>query len=192
MGSLGYAEVFLPLEKLEVDKITIHPPISPYPVRIPISHLSYTICSQGFATMPKLSILTPFLKIHSWDPLKGRLELIADDVSLILQSLQEALIQKIIKNPAWSSLTNHTYAEVKGRLQPIILNNILPLYLNNQGPEGITINNENTINYNLNNCLQQGQQIRVALKFQGLIFLKNSNGGLFYRLQHQVTRIYCK
>ena len=187
MGSPGYAEVFIPLENLQLENIRIHPPTSPYPIRIPTSILSYSSCF----TMPKLSVLTPYLKIHSWDSSKGRLELIAGDMSQVLLNLQELLLQKIIKNPAWSSLMSHSYEEVKGRFQPILTNGIIPMYLNNQGPEGISLHTGDSVKYTLES-LQSGQQVRVALRFQGLVFLKNSNGGLFYRLQHQVTRIYCK
>jgi hypothetical protein len=188
MGSPGYAEIFTPLETIEIDKIIIHPPVSSYPIRIPTSVLSYT----NIFTMPKLSVLTPFLKIHSWDNSKGRLELVVSDISQVLLSLQEKLLQKIVRNPAWSSLTSHTYEEVRGRFQPILTNGIMPLYLNNQGPEGLTVHNGTTVEYISESSLQQGQEVRVALRFQGLVFLKNSNGGLFYRLQHQVSRIYCK
>jgi hypothetical protein len=188
MGSPGYAEVFIPLENLQLENIRIHPPTSPYPIRIPTSILSYTTTF----TMPKLSVLTPFLKVHSWDFSKGRLELVVGDMSHIVLNLQELLIQKIVKNPAWSSLASHSYDEVKGRFQPIVTNGIIPLYLNNQGPEGISVHTGDTVKYISESALQHGQQVRVALRFQGLVFLKNTNGGLFYRLQHQVTRIYCK
>ena len=188
MESSGYAEVFLPLEDLDVKNIVIHPPTSSYPIRIPLSIVSYT----STFTMPKLSILTPFLKVHSWDASKGRLEVVATEVLPVIRSLEETILQKLVKNPNWSSLTSHTYEEVKGRFQPLIINSILRFYTNNQDSEGITVYNNTIIEKLSETTFHPGQYVRIALRFQGLVFLKNCNGGLFYRLQHQITRIYCK
>ena len=188
MASSGYAELFIPLENLDIDNMTIHPPTSIYPIRIPVSILSYTTTF----IMPKLCILTPFLKIHSWDATNGRLELVAGEMTSIINSLQETLIQKLVKNPNWSSLTSHTYEDVKGRFQPLVINNNIVLYTTIQCPDTIIIYNDTGIHHISENSFQKGQYARVALRFQGLVFLKNMNGGLFYRLQHQISRIYCK
>jgi hypothetical protein len=103
MESPGFVEVFLPLQKLNIDSIIVSPPTSLYPIKIPTANISYK--HENF-TLPKLSIFTPFLTVTSWDPVKGRLDLV-DNLHTnsleILQNLQDFVINCIIENPEWSN-----------------------------------------------------------------------------------------
>jgi hypothetical protein len=191
------AEIFIPLQNLVMDNVIVHPPTSTYPLRIPTSILSY---SNSICTIPRFAVLTESFIVHNWDPVKGKLEL-AEPRQVPsfkkLVGLQELLIQKLVENPSWSSLQKTTYEDIQSRFQHPIFNSIFTLFLNNKGPEGIFIHSvEGLKKLTLTSVLpeklfHQGQRLRIALRFQGLVFLKNTNSKLFYRLQHQIAHIYC-
>jgi len=186
------AEVFIPLEGLNVDNIIIHSPTSAYPVRIPTALISYT---NQLYSLPKLSIFTPFLTIHSWDSTKGRLEL--DGTFTKFNDFFEMILKTLVKNPEWSSQTKNTNEDIKSKLQPFIINKRLVLYINSQRNEETVIymKENDTIQrtYDVTNeTFHSGQQVRIALRFQGIVFLKNTTGNLNYRIQHQVASVYVK
>jgi len=192
MESSGIAEVFLPLQIMNISSIYLHPPVSVYPVRIPTVHISY---KNSIFTVPKLAIFTPFLSVKTWDAKKGILELYdsCGDSFSKLQALHESILKTLVSHPSWSSVPNITYEEIKAKFQPLIVNKVLTLYLNNQDSDGITVYSKDSCTKGmLDTSLQPKQRIRVALRFQGVVFLKNNNSSLFYRLQHQVSSIYIK
>jgi hypothetical protein len=190
-------EIFIPLQNLDINNVHIHPPTSTYPLRIPTSLLSY---SNSLCTIPKISVLTDSFFVHNWDPIKGKLELVEPKQVHSFKNiiaLQELVIQKLIENPSWSSFTKYNNEDIQARFQYPIYNNIFTLFLNNKGPEGIFIHSADgskklTLTSTVPEKLfHQGQRLRIALRFQGLVFLKNTNSKLFYRLQHQIAHIYC-
>ena len=108
-----------------------------------------------------------------------------------LYELQESIIKKLSENPEWSNSSKITLDEVKGRFQPIISKGLLVLYINSNNSDKINIYNKNSSKKGVpDNLFYQGQKLRVALQFQGIFFLKNSQGKLFYRLQHQILSIF--
>jgi len=188
MESPGYTEAFIPLDRLNVKYIHIDPPLSIYPIRVPVSNISY---KHELFTIPKLSIFTKIVNVVSWDPEKYRLELSSSDDFSKLQDLQEVIIKNISEHPEWSSCGKLTIDEVRGRFQPIIFKNMLSLYINSNNSDKINIYSVNSSKKGVtDNLFYQGQQLRVALRFQGIFFLKNSQGKLFYRVQHQIISIY--
>ena len=186
------AEVFIPLEELNINDITIHPPTSAYPIRIPTALISYT---NTIYSLPKLSVFTPFFTIYSWNHLKGRLEL--EGCLSKFNDFFDYIVKTLIKNPEWCSQPKITYDDIKNKLQPFIINKRLVLYINTQKTEEtvIYVKEKNIIQRKTdvsNDLFHPGQQVRIALRFQGIVFLKNSNGNLNFRIQHQVASVYIK
>ena len=184
------AEVFIPLEGLNIDDIIIHPPTSAYPIRIPTALISY---KNSLYELPKLSIFTPLMTIHSWDSIKGRLEM--DGVFSKFNELYEMILKTLVKNPKWSSSVKTSYDEIKSKLQSFIINKRLVLYINTQkNDETILYTKKENIlqrTYDItNDSFHSGQQVRIALRFQGIVFLKNSSANINYRIQHQVASVY--
>jgi hypothetical protein len=188
MDSLEEIDVYIPIQNLESSAIVISAPVSIYPMKLPVAILSY---KTPIYTIPRLKIFTKNLVVQTWDPIKFRLELADNDNFKELIDLQETIISSIHQHPEWSGCNNINIEEVRTKFQPIICKNLLTLYINLNSLDKILIYSTNDIKKGVSHdSFQQGQQIRVALNFQGLLFLKNSHGNLFYRLQHQISTIY--
>lgn len=187
MESPGLMEVYIPIKNFNPNTVIISPPLSIYPMKLPVSNLSY---SSPVYNIPKLSIFTNILKVHSWDPVKLRLELISDDNFRRINELQEIIINTIVQHPEWSGSDSLTYDDVCSKFQPTICNNLLILYLHSKSADKPIINSISSIKSVSSDSFHEGQLLRAAIVFKGLLFLKNTQGKLFYRLQHQVASIY--
>jgi len=188
MDSPGEIEVYIPIQTLDPKAVVISSPVSIYPMKLPVASLSY---KTPIYTIPRLNIFTKGLTVHSWDPAKFRLELTDNDGFAALIELQETLIAFIAQHPEWSGCNKLSVEEVRIKFQPIISKNLLTLYINLNSSDKITIHSKDSSKKGVSHeSFHQGQQIRVALNFQGLLFLKNSQGSLFYRLQHQIMAMY--
>jgi hypothetical protein len=181
-------DVYIPLQKLDPEAIHICPPTSIYPMKLPISALSYKTPAYNLS---RLNIFTGLLTVQSWDPTKFRLELSDKNNFITLQTLQAVLINKIVLNPEWSGSNKLTVEDIINKFQHIISKNLLTLYINIASADKIMLHSKNGSKAGVtHDSFHQGQQLRIAFNFQGLLFLKNSQGNLFYRLQHQIVAVY--
>jgi hypothetical protein len=188
MDSQELMEAFIPMENLDITAINILSPVSIYPMKLPIATLSYKTPEYSIS---RLNIFTEVLTVHSWDPIKFRIELVDKNNFKILQELQNLLINKICQNPEWSGSDKLNIEDINNRFQPIISKNILTMYINLNYTNKILFHSKTSCKKGVShNSFHQGQQIRIAFNFQGLLFLKNSQGNLFYRLQHQIVTVY--
>jgi hypothetical protein len=188
MESPGTTEIFIPLEKMDCNYIDVHVPIPIYPIRVPVANISY---KNTLYTLPRLSIFTKLVNVVSWDSEKFRLELSDAENFGKLQELQESIIKRISENPEWSNCSKISIDEVRVRFQPIITKGLLSLYINSNNSDKINVYTNKTSKKGVSdNLFYQGQQLRIALRFQGIFFMKNSQGKLFYRLQHQINSIF--
>lgn len=157
-------------------------------MKLPISVLSYKTPTYNLS---KLNIFSGLLTVQSWDPVKFRLELCDKNNFNTLQALQAVLINKITENPEWSGSNKLTVEDINNKFQPIVSKNLLTLYINLNSSDKITLYSKNGSKSGVtHDSFHQGQQLRIAFNFQGLLFLKNSQGNLFYRLQHQIVAVY--
>ena len=181
-------DVYIPLQNLDPSSVYLCSPTSIYPMKLPISMLSYKTPTYNLS---RLNIFTGLLTVQSWDPAKFRLELSDKDNFKTLQGLQAVLIDKIIQNPEWSGSNKLNLEDVNNKFQPIVSKNLLTLYINLSSADKIMFHSKNGSKSGVSHdCFHQGQQLRIAFNFQGLLFLKNSHGNLFYRLQHQILAVY--
>ena len=187
MESPRIIEVYIPIQNLDTTSIVVVPPVSIYPMKLPVALISY---KTPIYTIPRLSIFTKIVSVHSWDPNKFRLELTDNEGFTILNELQEILIHKIVEHPEWSGSNKLTVEEIRTKFQPTILKNLLILYLHSNSVNKIILHSSDSKKPVTHDSFHQGQLLRVAIRFQGLLFLKNAQGNLFYRLQHQVSAIY--
>ena len=187
MDSPGQMEVYIPIQNLQLKYMQIHTPLSIYPMKLPVAMISY---KTPIYTIPKLSIFTTILTVQAWDPVKFRLELSDEGGFLPLLELQDTLIHSILKQPEWTGSSKLTLEEVRGRFQPIIVKNLLTLYLHSNTNHKLFMYSPNSKKPVSHDSFHVGQKVRVAIRFKGLFFLKNAQGNLFYRLQHQVSAVY--
>jgi hypothetical protein len=202
----GWTEMFLPLQALEVGNIHIGEPkackgpgVPLYAADRPIAALSY---KTSTFSMPCLAVLTPFLKVHSWDSSTGRLDLEVEQESLTAikcMALQETILELLDSKPQWFQTGGiKTAEEVRQNFQPILTGSILTIYLHGPNPEKkqmgrVWIWRTNQWQKGASSTsFKRGQQIRIALRLQGICFLPTSNGKTRYRLQHQTVCIFYK
>jgi hypothetical protein len=201
----GWAEIFIPLQAIEVHNIHIDEPkkligpgIPSYAIDRPIALLSY---STSLFRMPTLGILTPFLKIHSWDSTTGKLELdITSDpiVSTKYFMIQEHILNLLSSKPQWLFPHTRSKEDLRANFQEFIHEDILTIYLHGPNPEKkqtgrVWIWRDDEWQKGAGpNSFKKGQQIRVALRFQGVCFLQTPAKKMRYRIQHQTVTIFQK
>jgi hypothetical protein len=205
----GWIEGFLPLQALEIGCIEIQEPklvSSPhlsttvYSTERPIACLSY---KTNIFKMPCLSILTPFCKVRSWDSLTGKLDLEVEEDSLTsikLAALQQQIFSLLEENPQWFSLSGAKLKQdLMNNVQQLFQENILTVYLHGINPEKKQMGRAWIWKKNawqkgvLSSTFQKGQEVRLALRFQGISFLHNRDTyKIKYRIQHQVVAAYLK
>lgn len=199
----GWGEFFLPLQALEVGSIVLHEPRFSYNGSTSYSQdrllasLSY---KTNFFTLPILSILTPLLKVNFWDSSTGRLDLELEPESITaikIEALQESLIKLLLNKPQWLMLGGtKTKEEIQNLFQPILTGNILTIYLHGPNPEKknmsrVWVWKSDTWQKGVSSStFKKGQQVRIALRFQGICFLPMQGGKTRYRLQHQTVAVY--
>jgi hypothetical protein len=202
----GWTEMFLPLQALEVGNICIHQPkasrgpgVPQYAADRPIAALSY---KTSTFVLPCLSVLTPFLKVYAWDPTTGRLDLETDEHSLIAikcNAVQETILDTLFTKSEWLQGTGiKTKEDLKHNFQQMISGNILSIYLHGPNPEKkqmgrVWIWKDNLWHKGATpSVFKKDQEIRIALRFQGVCFLPQQNGKTRLRLQHQTIAIFHK
>jgi len=201
----GWAELFLPLQTIEVQHIQIEEPkkllgpgVPLYAADRPIAALSYI---HSMFRMPVLNILTPFLKVHSWDSVTGRLELEVEagsSTAMKCISIQSHILSLLAANPQWLLPHTKTKQELLENFQEIISGQILTIYLHGSNPEQkqtgrVWVWREDGWQKGASSTsFKRGQQIRVALRFQGVCFLQTAAKKMRYRIQHQTISVFHK
>jgi hypothetical protein len=194
------AETFFPLQGLQLSNIQIHPPAQntstftpQYSTRLPILPISY---KDSLLTMPKLGILTPFLRVHAWDGTIGRLDLELDSESLYASKLQEfqtMCIQYLQSHPEISQ----SKEDIPIRFQPFISFPILTVFLSCSDTSTLKTHIYDPVKdsweqIQSNFEFQKGKEIRLTLRCQGLLCIPIQGGGVRFRLQHTVPAIYMR
>ncbi len=204
----GWAEMMLPIQHLQYEKIKIENPqtvqgfgATQYGVERPLSRLSY---DTGQFKMPTLDIFTPFLTVSQWDSSSGRLDLELNLLNPLHQrivNLQNHILGLLLRNQQlWMGTTHHTRETILALFQPLITKNILTIYLHGPNPEQrqcgrVWIWNNFVWNKGASqHTFKKGEQIRVGLRLQGLFFLGNPYGNVNcrFRLQHQTVVVFQK
>jgi len=201
----GWAEIFLPLQAIELSSIQLNEPtkltgpgVPSYAIHRPIATLSY---STTQFRMPIFSILTPFLKIHSWDSSSGKLELSIDSDPTILTKctlIQDHILGLLFGKPHWFMPYTKSKDELRANFQSLIQEQRLVLYLHGPNLEKkqtgrVWIWKEGGWQKGASpTSFTKGQSIRVALRLQGICFLQTVTKKMRYRIQHQIVTIFHK
>jgi hypothetical protein len=201
----GWIEMVLPLEHLDVHAINLEPPKR---LRSIESDTRYerVILPLVYETpvfkMPNLAILTPFMKVHSWDSSTGRLEFDLERDSLTYKTFiefEQAILQLLMKHPEWLDYkSENLQSHIERHLQYSIVDTILTLYLHGQNTstkpmgrlwgwkQGLWTKGATQASF------KKGQELRVAVRFQGICFFPNAPAKSKYRIQHQTIAVYYK
>lgn len=194
------AEIFYPLQALHIANVHIHPPAQntstftpQYSTRLPILPISYT---DSLLSLPKLGIFTTFLRVIGWDGTTGRLDLEFDSETLLgakFQELQSLCIQYLEQHPEIS----HVKDDVSVRFQNFIHSNILTVFLSCSDTSTLKTNLYSPITkewkqISSNHTFKKGQEVRIALRCQGLLCIPIQGGGVRFRLQHTVPAVYLR
>ena len=151
--------------------------------------------------MPTLAILTPFLKVSSWDSSTGRLDMEVDNHSLAFQkflSIEETILDLLASHPSWLRAHKSAKEELKHTFQRILKDNIFTVYLHglNQDtkPAGrVWIHKEGAWSKGATaSSFKRGQQLRVAVRLQGVCFLQYPGQPTRLRIQHQTVAVLHK
>jgi hypothetical protein len=205
------AEIFLPFQALEPSNICINEPYSfktthavqntqsnqPEQTKT-IALLSY---KTPVFTLPSLNILTQFCRVFAWDSATGRLDLEIDPSSTTASkchALQEFIMLTLKSKPAWLPASQRRPDDISANFQKLLYNGILTVYLHGANPEKKVMGRAWQYAKGIwergvgPGSFKKGQQIRIALRFQGLCFITLANGVVRYRLQHQTVCVYHK
>jgi hypothetical protein len=205
------AEIFLPFQALETSNICINEPYSFKTSQTnqesqnggsnqtkTIALLSY---KTSVFTLPSLNILTQFCRVSAWDSASGRLDLEIDHTSQTASkclALQDFITTTLKLNPLWLPAGQRRPDDISANFQKLLYNGILTVYLHGANPEKKSMGRAWQYNKGIwergvgPGSFKKGQQIRVALRFQGLCFITLANGVVRYRLQHQTVCVYHK
>ena len=199
----GWIEMILPLEQMEMAPIRLE---SPRRLRSTETDARYerTILPLSYETplfrLPTLTVLTPFMKVHSWDSSTGRIEFELEESSIAYRQIiafEQRIIQLLLENTKWLEYTTHDIeAHVYQNLQYSIHGNILTLYLHGQNTSTKPMGRvwgwkQDTWTKGATQAsFKKGQELRVAIRFQGICFFPNAPAKSKYRIQHQTIAVY--
>jgi hypothetical protein len=185
----GWAELFLPIQSINTDSIQIQTPKYSHANR-PLSEFQYSTDDFSLTNLP---ILTTFLKVHSWDSSTGRLELETDAITASkIITIQKRILTIVSSHPSWAS--RHT--TVQQDFQYMYHNGIFTVYLHGANPDQahtgrVWIWSASQWKKGVGaTTLRKGQQIRLAIRFQGICTIQAEGSRIRYRIQHQTVAIY--
>jgi hypothetical protein len=201
----GWIEMVLPLEQLDVQNLRLE---SPRRLRSNETDIRYerTILPLSYEApsfkMPCFAVLTPFMKVHAWDSTSGRLEFELEHESVAythIKRFENHIIALLLDHASWleyrgGELQDH----IERSMQYSIVGNIFTIYLHGQNlsnkpmgrvwgwKQGAWIKGAAPTTF------KKGQQLRVAIRFQGICFFPNAPAKSKYRIQHQTIAVYYK
>jgi hypothetical protein len=198
----GWAECFVPMQNIDIGNIIIDEPrkstgpgIPPYAADRLLAPLSY---KAPIFTQPTLAVLTPFLAVQNWDSSTGRLDLELDPKSQIAikcWALQEYALSLLQSRPYWFPQAQRSHEQIAAAFQHMIQGTTMTIYLHGPNPENRQTGRVWLWKAHMwqkgaaPGSFKKGQRIRVALRFQGICFLKTLTGRLKCRFQHQTIAI---
>ena len=189
----------IPLQKLEVSKISIGPFLQGVKPLVPVSYL------DGQLHIPSLSILLPHCTVKQHDPQTGKLDISLAGNAPTLQKLlllQKTLLHTVVsRQDAWFPNDTKTLQELEALFQPMIEGDVLHLYCpvtiqdKRSGAELIFVYQaDGTRTHGVRpGHIRAGDSIRVAFRIQGISFhnhpLNNRWSGKF-RFQHKIVAVF--
>lgn len=200
----GWNEFFIPLETIHMDAIQIIKPAKP-PLYDKAHDMIYTLSYATDAfSLPYISILTPFMKVHSWDSNTGRLELEAEPDSVAYAKFTK--IQELFFGHLSANLEDFrkygifTKSDLYATFQQIVYKNLFVVYLhglNSQQRRHMgrvwVLGSGGWEKGVSSDTFKKGQQLRVAFRFQGISYSPTGGAGkIKCRLQHQTVAIIPK
>jgi hypothetical protein len=206
MTDTGWNEFFIPLETINIENIQITKPSRQ--VHHDKAHdMLYTLAySADDFSLTSIPILTPYMKIHSWDSSTGRLELEAESDSTSytkFSRIQELFFDYLSLNiDDFRKYGIFTKMDLFNTFQQIIYKNIFVVYLHGVNPQQKhnmgrvwvlgTAGWEKGVSVD---TFKKGQQVRIAFRFQGISYSPGgaaSTGKIKCRLQHQTVAVIPK
>jgi hypothetical protein len=202
----GWAEIFLPIQAFTISNIQTQEPKKHSGIGVPAyvanRHLAQMSYHTSLLHLPCVAVFTPFCKVAAWDSTTGRLDLEIDDQpSMItkLNALQEMIQDMLLKQSKWLPSHQRTRAAIEQTFHKLLRGTMFTVYVHGSNPEGkqtgrVWMWKTGVWQKGVSQAsFRKGQQIRLAIRFQGICFLPSSNGGDVYtRLQHQVISIIHK
>jgi hypothetical protein len=199
----GWNEFFIPLETINTENIEISK-LGRGASHDKAHDMMYTLAySTDAFILNSIPILTPFLKVHSWDSSTGRLELESDADSTSYNKfsrIQELFFDYLCANlDDFRKYSVFTKMDLFNTFQQIVYKNLFVVYLHGVNPQqrrnmgrvwvlGAT-GWEKGVNAD---TFKKGQQVRVAFRFQGISYSPggaSSSGKIKCRLQHQTVAV---
>ena len=197
----SWAEFFLPIQTLNTDSIQIDSPNYTHTNR---QKKTYHTSERPIAgvwyktpefTLSTLNILTTPLRVHSWDSSTGRLELETDTITATqIIAIQKRILTLLEGHRDWFPPNTN----IQQDFQYMYHNSILTVYLHGFNPDQAhtgRVWNWSTAVWKKGvgpTSFSKGQTLRLAIRFQGICFIKTEGCKTRYRIQHQTVAIYHK
>lgn len=188
----------VPLQKLETSKVVVGNIMTRMNrEKKPIAPIGYTDTN---IKMPVLTLLLPHGSVDTYNPISGRLDLLADQswFYMKIQALQTTLLTSVFANQQqWFGGNVFSQEEINRLFQPILNGNALQLYCPSTPQEkrkgGIRIWKDGVWDDGVEPGLfTRGQRIRVVLQIQGIslqVGVSDGNWTGRSRLQHRILGI---
>ncbi len=196
-------EWVIPIQKLEVGKVTIGNLLAGLKPLVPLSY------KDGHVQFPCLSLLLPRLLVKAYDARTGRLDISLKENPQALQKLQaiqSTLLSAVLQyQVSWFGQEARSFQELQRLFQPMVEGDILHLYcpLTTHEKKGLQ---DSIIIFRKEEggkiesyqgmraqFLQPGDFVRIALRIQGISFHNHPNVGEWtgkFRLQHRIIAMY--
>jgi hypothetical protein len=201
----GWIEMVLPLEQLDVQNLHLEQPrrlrSNETDSRYERTILPLSYETVGFK-MPCFAILTPFMKVHAWDSASGRLEFELEHDSLPyikIKEFENHIRKLLLEHKSWLEYKGPDIEDhIERSLQYSIAGSILTIYLHGQNlthkpmgrvwgwKQGAWVKGAAPTSF------KKGQQLRIAIRFQGICFFPYAPAKSKYRIQHQTIAVYYK
>lgn len=202
----GWAEIFLPLQALDVSNIHTQEPKKHSGIGVPTYVANRYLAQMSYHTsllqLPCVAVLTPFCKVSSWDSSTGRLDLELHEQPMMvakLHAFQEKILQTIVAHSNWLPNHQRTRAAIEQTFHKLLRGTIFTVYVHGPNPEGVQTGRvwmwktgvwQKGVTHA---SFRKGQLIRLAIRFQGICLCPNGNGSeVFTRIQHQVISVIHK
>lgn len=198
----GWNEFFIPLEKIDEESIKITKVVKTN-VHDKVYDMMYLLSYSNYIfSMPNISIITPFMKIHSWDSSTGRLEFEIEQDSpeyTKFCKIQDIIFEYLIQNiHDLKKYGISTKTELVNTFKQIIYKNIFSVYVHGPNPQQKKagrvwiLNSKGWEKGVENETFKKGNSARVAFRYQGISHSESPIGitkKLKCRLRYQTVVI---
>jgi hypothetical protein len=183
-------ELAIPYQKLEINKLHVIPQTNNY---LPFEY------KDGDLTLHRSIIITPIVKVITYDPEKGRVEFDCDPAFLSkMQALQDILKTFIFQQQKLFQSDNLTKDQIEYGFKLLIYGGRFVCYIptssayNKWTNKGVHVYKDGSASGEWQpekNIFKEGEEMRLAIKLGGIKIKQNQRGTNFF-IDHQILHVW--